>query len=226
MKCWICGANADSGEHLVKASDIRAVFGPVSQIKPLFFHTKERRNRSVPGVRANILKSGARICAKCNNQRTQPHDRAWENLSQYLRSREPFFRVGDRVRLAKVFPGAVRSSMLRVHLYFVKVFGCLILEHDIPINLELFSKALIQETPHPYIYIGLCPPISRGLKSVGMSDVNTASLHGRVVFAVWYYMSDRFSVRIMYAEPSERRQGLVGAWHPASASKCIRVMQG
>lgn len=210
----------------MKASDIRGVFGTVTQKKPLFFHTDERRNRRVQGVKANILKSRARICAKCNNQRTQPHDRAWEQLSQYLRSREPRFRVGDRVRIAKVFPGTVRNSMLGVHLYFVKVFGCQIAEHDIPIDLEPFSKALLHETPHPYIYLGLCPPIEGSLKSVGRSDVTAAKLQDRIVFAVWFYILDRFSVRVMYAEPGERRQGLIGAWHPTSVSKCIRITQG
>ena len=27
MECWICGAQASSGEHLTKASDLRMIFG-------------------------------------------------------------------------------------------------------------------------------------------------------------------------------------------------------
>lgn len=223
MECWICGADADSGEHLVKASDVRSVFGVVSQKKPLFFHTEEKRNQLIKGVKVSSLKSSAKICAKCNNQRTQPHDRAWEKLSLYLRLREPPFRVGDRVRLHKVFPGSVRDSVLGVHLYFVKIFGCQIAEHEIPIDIELFSEALLNGKPHPNIYLAICPQIDKGLKSIGRSAITTEKLGDRIVFAVWFYILDKFTVRVMYAEPGERRHGLIDAWHPSSIRKCIRI---
>jgi hypothetical protein len=40
MRCWICSDEADSAEHLIKASDLRALFGNVSQKNPIYFHTK------------------------------------------------------------------------------------------------------------------------------------------------------------------------------------------
>lgn len=223
MKCWICEADANSGEHLVKASDIRAIFGSVSQSKPLFLHTEQRRNRSVKGIKANFLKSRARICAKCNNQLTQPHDRAWERLSRHLRSREPILRARDLIRLHKVFPGTVKRSMLGVHLYFVKAFGCQIAEHNVPIDLPPFSRALLQGIPHPNVYLGISPQVDKGLRSTGHSDITAAKLNGHIAYAVWFYILDRLTVRVMYAEPGERRQGLVDAWHPSNVKKCIRI---
>jgi hypothetical protein len=225
MKCWICGDEANTGEHLIKASDLRSVFGHVSQKNPVYFHTALRRNQPIGGIKSNALKSDALICARCNNQRTQPYDLAWERLSDFLRNKRPAIRSGDRISLQKVFPGAIQQSMLRVHLFFVKLFGCAAVEHRFPVDIAPFSRAILQETPHPYIHIALSPFSERaGSKSVGYSDMETAQLHGRVVFAVWMYVLDGFSIRTMYAEPSEHlREGLVRAWHPSTIRKCIRV---
>lgn len=225
MKCWICGDEAKTGEHLIKASDLRSVFGHVSQRYPVYFHTALRRNQPVGGIKSDILKSDALICARCNNQRTQPYDLAWDQLSRYIRDKKPKVRTGDWISLEKVFPGATQQSMLRVHLFFVKLFGCVVVEHKIPIDISSFSSAILGEIPHPNVYIAISPHIDRpGMKSVGYSDLQTAQLNDRVAFGVWMYVLDGFSVRVMFALPNERkREGLVRAWHPSTIGKCIRV---
>lgn len=225
MKCWICGDDAKTGEHLIKASDLRSVFGHVSQRNPVYFHAALRRNQPVGGIKSDALKSNALICARCNNERTQPYDVAWERLSAFIRDRKPPIRSGDRIPLQKVFPGAIHESMLRVHFFFVKLFGCAIIEHGVPIDIAPFSRAILYESPHPYVYIAITPYVDRaGTKSVGYSDMETAQLNGRVAFAAWMYVLDGFSVRIMYAAPSERRRnGLLRAWHPLTVKKYIRV---
>lgn len=225
MRCWICGNPADSGEHLIKASDLRALFGNVTQKNPIYFHTKDRRNQPVGGIKSDKLKYRARICSKCNNERTQPHDRAWEKLSNYFRSRQPPIQKGTLIRLNRVFPGAARRSMLAVHLYFVKLFGCLIAEHSIPLDLSTFSDAILRELPHPKVHLafwaGLGDP-SR--KNVARSHVQTASLGGKIVYAGWFYGVDPVSVNVIYSEASEHRKGLVHSWHPATVGKCVRVV--
>lgn len=223
VKCWICNADANSGEHIVKASDLRSVFGLVNQQKPLYFHTEERRNTLVKGVKTNILKSGAKICTQCNTSRTQPYDRAWEKFSKYLRSRPMPVRAGQRIRLQKVLPGAVKRSMLAVHLYFVKALGCQIAKHDVPIVLAPFSNALLHGTAHPDLHLSVCAPVDGVRKSVGASDLRTASLGNRIRAAVWFYILDKFVIRIMYAETGESRQALQGSWHPSSVTKVIQV---
>ena len=84
MKCWICGAeNASTREHRSKASDLKALFGTPTQAAPLYFHADAhkgkppRRSVRVGSLKADILKYAHRICADCNNARTQPHDKAW-----------------------------------------------------------------------------------------------------------------------------------------------------
>lgn len=223
MKCWICGDDARTGEHLIKASDLRAIFGQVRQTQPVYRHSASRRNVWVKGVNAAIMKSGALLCARCNNERTQPYDRAWQCLSAFLRSRQQI-RGGDRIDLGKVFPGAVHKSMLHVHLFFVKIFGCLIAENSIPIDIRGFSVAILNGNAHPRVHLAISPytdAVPSG--SAGYSDLDTAQLDGRIVYATWLYILDRFSIRVIYAEPTEHRKALIDSWHPLTINKVVRV---
>src|ERR1700720_103268 len=75
--CWICGAaNANSGEHMIKKSDLRDVLGKPSQAAPFYFHKPALEGKAVGSLKHDILKSAAPMCAYCNNTRTQPHDLA------------------------------------------------------------------------------------------------------------------------------------------------------
>jgi len=145
--CWICKKNeADSGEHKTKRSDLLAVLGKPSQQQPYFYHDMHKANRPVGSLDAKILKSPVRICAYCNNTRTQPHDRAWETMSDRLRSRR--LAVGQWVRCNRVFGHCTKHEMLNVHLFFLKLFGCMVAEakangHDVPIDLDPFSSAIL-----------------------------------------------------------------------------------
>jgi hypothetical protein len=202
---------------------MRALFGHVHQTQPLYWNSTSRRNERVKGLDASILKFNDVLCSRCNNERTQPHDRAWAALSVYLRSK-PKIRGGDRIDLGKVFPRAVHRSMLQVHLFFVKLFGCAVVENSLPVDIGSFSKAILNVTAHPNVHLAVSPYID-GIASgsAGYSDLDTAQLNGRIVYATWQYILDRFSMRIMYAEPTEHRKGLIDSWHPSTIRKCLRV---
>ena len=222
MKCWICGDSADTGEHLIKASDMRTIFGHIRQNRPVFMHSAFRRNVLVKGINVDLLKSGARICQRCNNERTQPYDQAWQILSAYLRSTS-HLKVGNRINLSNIFPGVVHKSMLHVHLYFVKRFGCLIAENLIPIDVGSLSSSILNRMAHPRIFLAVSQHTNGNTSGLaGYSDLGAARLDDRVVFAVWHYILDRFSVRIIYAEPTEHRKGLIDSWHPSTITKCLK----
>jgi hypothetical protein len=224
MNCWICGQSADSGEHRVKASDLRLVFGHVSQRHPLFMHNAMQRNRPIKGIKSDVLKSDALICRECNNHRTQPYDNAWQQLSTYLSARPEPIRTGDWIKMHKVFPGAVTQRMLDVHLFFAKLFGCIVVERKVPMDISGFSQAILKRQAHPLLFIAFGPGIgSPGKAMVGYSDLYTARLADRVAYATWIYHLAKFTVSIIYAIPGERRKGLVDSWHPSTVSKCVRV---
>lgn len=216
MKCWICGSEANTGEHRTKASDLKSEFGKISQQNPLYLHTKEKRNVKVNSIkRSKALKSDALICANCNNAETSAFDKAWESLSNYLRGREDL-RKGSIVKLDKIFPGKVKDSMLNVHLYFVKLFGCAIKEHHVPIDLSIFSQSVLNKKAHPKVHI--CIGITKSLET-GNTDLQTANLSGKCAFATWFYIIGNIAVNVMYAEPNEKRKGLINSWHPTKQTK-------
>jgi hypothetical protein len=127
--CWICNRNeANSGEHKTKRSDLLAVLGTATQAAPFYYHDLERLNRPVGSLDAKILKSPVRICADCNTARTQPHDSAWERMSDWLRTRQPPLAARGLVRGDRIFRHYTRREMKHVHLFFLKLFGCMISE--------------------------------------------------------------------------------------------------
>src|SRR5579864_4311839 len=98
-QCWICGRDpGNSREHRTKKSDLKAVFGKVTQANPVHYRDDQRRQRRICSLDADLTKFPDKICQHCNGARTQPHDRAWETLSMALRTRRPKLSLGMYVR--------------------------------------------------------------------------------------------------------------------------------
>ena len=105
--------------------------------------------------------------------------------------------------------------MRNVHFYFLKLFGCQILEGKMPIDLLPFSEAILRERPHPNVYLAFGPSINPSSSLMaGASDVHVQSLNSQCVFATWFYDVGNLSVNVMYARDGEKRDGLLRAWHP------------
>jgi hypothetical protein len=220
MRCWICGDVADSREHLTKKSDLKSVYGTPSQVDPLYFSNDQRRNVRIGSLDAKLLKSPAKICIACNTSRAQPHDRAWEQFSPAIRSILSQRRCPRSVRANAIFPYDTHRMMLNVHLYFVKLFGCHIVEQGIPIDLTEFSFALQKGKAVQNVYMHLY----KIAPSVGTSDIHTLfNESSECVFATWFYEIDNLAVNVMYAKPNQKRDGLVNAWHPRLGTNKLQV---
>ena len=115
--------------------------------------------------------------------------------------------------------------MLSVHLFFIKLFGCLVSEHAIPLDITTFAESIIQQTPHPKIHLRFLTGLQDSRhKLASRSDVKIERMpDGRIGYAIWFYVVDRIAVNLIYAEPMERRSALVQSWHPSSINKRIRI---
>jgi hypothetical protein len=214
--CWICKTyKADSGEHKTKRSDLLAALGKPSQDKPFYYHDQAKRNRVVRSLDAKILKSPVRICSHCNNARTQPHDFAWEAMSDRLRSRR--LAVGQLGRCNRIFGYSTKREMLNVHLFFLKLTGCMIAEakangYDVPIPLDPFSDAIMSGRPHAEVHL----QFGRHDGGIGRSNLHVWKTDpGGSVLGGWLYQLDTIAVSVIYAQAGrfEHRRDL---WHPHS----------
>jgi len=219
--CWICNeSEANSGEHKTKRSDLASVLGSPTQDRPFYFHDLDRRNKPVKSLDAKILKAPIRICNECNSARTQPHDRAWEYMSDRLRSRR--LVIGQWVRANGILRHATRRQMIDVHLFFLKLFGCMLCEakangHNVPIDAAPLSEAIMTGRPHPEVHLqfGKCDG------TVGRSNLHCWKTEQGSVLAGWLYELDSIAVSVLFAQTG-RWEHRADLWHPRSHTSSKR----
>jgi hypothetical protein len=211
---------ADSSEHKIKKSDLKALVGKgPTQRDPLYIHTAVRKNRRIGSLNADALKYAPSLCQYCNSTRTQVHDYAWQCLSESLRLRQQPIASGQFVRTNRIFPYDTRRAMRHVHLYLVKLFGCMIGEGSVTqIDIAPFAHAILNDRIHPNVYAAFGPAPRGEVEDkviASGSDLEMVVLdNGRCAYGAWIHHVGRLWVRVMYAMDGEQRQGLVGAWNP------------
>jgi hypothetical protein len=175
-------------------------------------------------VKSDKFKFESKLCNDCNSSLTQPHDKAWETLSAYLQNNFPRISRVHRIDLPRVFPGATSRSLLNVHLFFLKIFGCIIAEHHVPIDLAPFANALRSGTAHPNVCLAFGPRM--GLtqhKFAGMTPIKAVNQGGIPVFASWFYIFGDVAVDVIYSTEIQFMQVIRDFWHPSTASKTLRL---
>jgi hypothetical protein len=224
--CWICGARpADSGEHRFKASDLRSIAPGISRDRPVFLQRGRATNDRVLSARSRQLQFAKSICTTCNDDLTQPYDRAWEKLSAYLTENWGHIVRRRCFNLGTPFPGCTRSASLDVHLFFLKLFGCKVLEDKIPIDLATFSTCLLQRRPHAEVRL-LIADCKADSDIVAMYDSEVYAMrnqHGELDGAIWLYQIGRIAVKVGWIRAG-RPLHLVGyAWHPSAPGKLVKL---
>lgn len=128
-RCCLCGSTqALSGEHKIKASALRAVFGKQGMVIGRSGETY--RHAQSPNSKA--FHFSARVCEACNNARTQPADLALDEFNEQATS---LFRRGLDPAGAFDDPRFRSSSghlYLNVFRYFAKLMCCHLAEMSAP----------------------------------------------------------------------------------------------
>jgi len=224
MKCWICGDIANTREHLLKASDLRSHYNKVTPEKPIYYHSDAQRNVPLQSVKDKRLVCKAKICAKCNNERTQPYDRAWEAFSNYTRKNWNKFNHKNKIDLSKIFPGTTKKQALNIHLYFVKLFGCRIEENKVPIDLSGFSESLLQGKAHEKVGISVLEtPEYSIFKLTSLTEIHAVNKGNETIGAAWIYTIGPISIRVGYAVTSIKDLRWPNIWHPSKKGKIIKI---
>lgn len=215
--CWICNIEpGTTGEHLTKRSDIKSVLGAAG---PLYRHDDNRMNVKLQSANAKKLKSTAPMCNTCNSARTQPHDYAWEAMSNALRHRKPALKTGDFVRANGIFRYDTVRALLNMHLFFVKWLGCQIVESSIPISqgIDVFAAAIMKQKMHPNVWLAF--GVSKNIASVGSSNIDAATLQsaqGSYDYLCRFYHVGNLDVRVRFSDIR-----LKDDWRPGNSSRFV-----
>ncbi|MDR7270110.1 hypothetical protein J2X20_002768 [Pelomonas saccharophila] len=181
-------------------------------------------NEPVRGAQAGILKFKPSLCGYCNNARTQPHDKAWQRLSEYLRDHEPPLKGGRRIPFERVFTGPVAQSMLDVHLYFTKLLGCYAFEYGVPLPIWEFGLCIKNGIAHPHMRLIFVPITSNSTRyQIQVGHINAAQVGNRAVSASWFYIVGNIGVAVSYCEPGRARLTRDPGWHPDDVGTLVRL---
>ncbi|MFT6928457.1 MAG: hypothetical protein ACJAZP_004109 [Psychromonas sp.] len=223
--CWICGKEATTREHRVKASDLRKIFGVVTQQSPLFTK-RDGRVRTLQSVKSDFAKFSAKICHHCNTTATQKYDEAWSEFTNYLLDNQTVIRSCKTLNAGNIFSGDFKKGLLYCHLYLLKVFGCKILDDKVPFDLSSFSDCILSERAHPDLYFSVDKKIQPKNKNYAATSPMQVVQHGepeRVVYAAWYYIIGKIPIKILYyinTPPVHVHGHMI---HPRSGKKFLRL---
>ena len=107
--------------------------------------------------KSDKLKLDPSLCKKCNSDKTSQFDDAWMKLCRHLSLQKLDIQDNLKIQLGNVFPYKRYENALFVHLYFVKHFGCRIIDSDIPVDTPIdtkeFSQSLIDRKPCKSIFL-------------------------------------------------------------------------
>ena len=224
MRCWICGSKGTTGEHFLKNSDLKQQFGKVTQDSPIYRSVNGSKGQKTQSTNSTYLKSPSLLCENCNSTRTQPHDRAWEQLSTYLHTNAESIKQTGIVNLKCVFGNRVRHSMLNVHLFFVKLFGDRIVTERNPLKIAEFSRSIKKTKAHKNVYISLNYLQSKhGKKYAGRDKLNEISIGAYAKSVTWHYVVGAIAINIYHWDTS--KWGLLQdhAWHPSTMGTTLTV---
>lgn len=107
----------------------------------------------------------------------------------------------------------------------MKLFGCLIVEHNIPIDISQFSKAILSGAAHPEVHIAIGTGfLNTKRKHISLTPVMAGKLNQRIVYAGWFYIINQIAINIIYSEPAKNPKVLRHSWHPSTVGKRVRIV--
>lgn len=139
--CWWCGGVADSREHKFKRRDLDLAIGKCSWQGQIAAHRRPGEDGfSYPNSsRSNSLKFQPVLCGRCNSERSQPIDRAYDRFADFVRANGPELYRTQRLDWGRVFDHQWKVGRDDVTRYWVKHIACRLAELGIPIEPALVA---------------------------------------------------------------------------------------
>lgn len=228
--CWMCGAVATTGEHKVKRSDLLRVHGSVQEFRKagLRFLRSDGEVLPLPGPNSKHLKFENVLCASCNNQVSQPFDRAYDRFAMFIESRANELLDSRHIDFSQIYGESWPTEQFELYKYFVKAFGCRLADAGVAVPDDLGLAVKSQRWGNP---IGFCfsvdereatlPEVSKTLGlgmltttvgSIACSRLSSVLRYRWLLVSFWYGLVPHASAGqiLCSAEPSLR----LGSYDP------------
>ncbi|MDI4638246.1 MULTISPECIES: hypothetical protein [Halomonadaceae] len=146
--CWMCGAHADSAEHKFKKTDLVRAHGkgPYKEDSALA-HVVAGTQKLIQGSNSASLKYQKNLCSRCNNAKSQPWDRAYDQLIDWVLSNEADVLRKRFIDFSQVFGRNFEDAQRNVYKYYAKSFGCRLVDagHAVPADVvQIFDRSHFQ----------------------------------------------------------------------------------
>lgn len=126
--CWWCGGVGDSCEHRHKASVLRRMWGSDG----LYLGKEGQDVYELRSWRSQAVKFGKVLCQKCNNERSQPFDEAYDIYEQFVQENSARLSRARQIYWRDVFGHDWEAQARSLGCYAVKTFGCWIANDGFP----------------------------------------------------------------------------------------------
>ncbi|QGU86669.1 hypothetical protein [Erwinia sorbitola] len=154
--CCLCGSSESlTGEHKIKASALRKIFGKDAMVIGNF--DGERTLRSAQGPKSQAFHFSARMCSLCNSTRTQAADHEFDRFHALVSS---LLSEGRDPSLVFNFPqyNFGSEAYLNIFRYFSKILCCHVAESSGPRPLEACEFAMGKTSRNiVFLYIDIDP---------------------------------------------------------------------
>ena len=227
MNCWICGNIANSGEHMIKASDLRLFFPDLSQKNPIIHKTDNGKvSKEIGTAKSKYLHYSSKICVHCNNVTTSKHDKSWSVLSNFLHENPRL----QELCFEDVWGEEYRQNMLNVHLYFVKQLGCAVescqtLKSPIPLKTECFAESILKGIGNRNILLSFHNTEHQKYTALSDLGVEYHPKTGNVIYCFFFYIIGNYAVKIAYASFDVIYSGMDQAWLPYHNEKGVNKVK-
>lgn len=126
-RCWWCGEKATTREHKFKHSDLRRVATKdgARDLSNLFKRSDYHAGPLRTLKRGDEVQWGMNLCAPCNNVKSQPFDRAYDEFLKYMFMHGDDLCERETLDWADVYGSDWQPKTANLARYFVKQFSCM-----------------------------------------------------------------------------------------------------
>ena len=118
--CWWCGAVASSREHKFKRTDVTRMWGDSGVV----WGNDERMVDVRSARKSSVLRFKPNLCAGCNNQRSQPFDRAYDLYAEYVWANLDRLWRQRHLDMRAIYGPNWEPAVLNLARYFAKHIAC------------------------------------------------------------------------------------------------------